>query len=553
MAPGRGFGALLIAGFALQVPGAPVPQRLSAQAPQAQEPSARSPEPGAQSPGPPGPPSPSARQLYDQTCQTCHGNPAVPRAADPSLLRRMTPERIYEALTTGVMQSQAQGLPDAMRRGIAEYLGDRKLGAGPSGAVDQMPNRCEAAPARTAASARGATGNWNGWGADLANTRYQPAQAAGWPAVRVAALTLQWAFALPGATAVYGQPTVVDGRVYVSADSGYVYALDQRTGCVHWGFQAQAGVRGAVVVGPLDAMRRAAFFGDLKGNVYALDLATGAQLWTMRADDHALTRIVAAPVLHRGRLYVPVASAEEGASTSARYACCTFRGSVVAVKADTGAVVLEDLHDRRCAHADAPVAGGHADVRPVRSRGVEHADDRSAAERAVRGHRQQLLAARDAARRRSGGAGPGQRRGAVVASGAGRRRLDSRLSGRGPRRPAIVPRTWDPTSTSAPPRFSRRCRTAAACSWRWPRAASRARSIPIAKARSCGRRPSRRPLQVPMGRWSGAPPRTRGTSTSASRAEAWPRIGSRPEPRRGPLRSRPSKPHGAAATAEPSA
>jgi polyvinyl alcohol dehydrogenase (cytochrome) len=117
-----------------------------------------------------------------------------------------------------------------------------------------------------------------------------------------------------------------------------VYALDQRTGCVHWGFQAQAGVRGAVVVGPLDAMRRAAFFGDLKGNVYAVDLASGAQVWTRRVDDHALTRVVAAPVLHRGRLYVPVASAEEGASTSARYPCCTFRGSVVALRADSGAV-----------------------------------------------------------------------------------------------------------------------------------------------------------------------------------------------------------------------
>jgi polyvinyl alcohol dehydrogenase (cytochrome) len=155
----------------------------------------------------------------------------------------------------------------------------------------------------------------------------------------VPALTLQWAFALPGATAVYGQPTVVDGRVYVSADSGYVYALDQRRGCVHWGFQAQAGVRGAVVVGPLDAMRRAAFFGDLKGNVYAVDLASGAQVWTVRADDHALARVVAAPALYRGRLYVPVASAEEGASTSARYPCCTFRGSVAALRADTGAIV----------------------------------------------------------------------------------------------------------------------------------------------------------------------------------------------------------------------
>jgi len=37
-----------------------------------------------------------------------------------------------------------------------------------------------------------------------------------------------------------------------------------------------------------------------------------------------------------GRVYVPVASGEEGAGGQAAYACCTFRGSVVALNAATG-------------------------------------------------------------------------------------------------------------------------------------------------------------------------------------------------------------------------
>jgi mono/diheme cytochrome c family protein len=41
-----------------------------------------------------------ARQ-FDQICTTCHGNADTERAPDPSVLRKMTPERIYEALTTG--------------------------------------------------------------------------------------------------------------------------------------------------------------------------------------------------------------------------------------------------------------------------------------------------------------------------------------------------------------------------------------------------------------------------------------------------------------------
>ena len=146
------------------------------------------------------------------------------------MLRRLTPERIYGVLTTGVMQPQAATLSDQAKRAIAEYLGDRKFGASEPGAVEQMPNRCDPSPATRPAAGR----DWNGWGADLANTRYQPAAASGLSAVQVPQLALRWAFALPAATALYGQPTAVDGRVFVGADTCYVYALDQRTGCVHW-------------------------------------------------------------------------------------------------------------------------------------------------------------------------------------------------------------------------------------------------------------------------------------------------------------------------------
>jgi polyvinyl alcohol dehydrogenase (cytochrome) len=280
-------------------------------------------------------PAPTPRQLFDQACLTCHGNSSVPRAADPSVLRRMTPERIYEALTTGVMRAQAQNLSDPARRGIAEYLGDRKLGAGAVGDAGAMPNRCVAGQALGDVTSMPA---WNGWSPGTGNTRFQPSSAAGLSAAQVPRLRLAWAFGLPGATAVYGQPTVAGGRVFVGADSGYVYAVDQASGCVHWSFQAQAGVRSAVTVGTA-SNRPAAFFGDLKGNVYALDAATGQLFWRVSVDDHQLARVTASPVWYRGRVYVSVSSFEEGASTSARYPCCTFRGSVVALGADTGAFV----------------------------------------------------------------------------------------------------------------------------------------------------------------------------------------------------------------------
>ena len=293
---------------------------------------------GAQTPAPA---AASPRQLFDARCQTCHGNAATPRAADPAILRRMTPESIYAALTTGVMQTQAEGLSDAERRGIAEYLGDRKLGAGPIGDAAAMPNRCTANPPIPAAALDGpGAAAWNGWGADLSNTRFQSAARAGLTAADVPRLRVKWAFGFPGGTAMYGQPSIAAGRVFAGADTGYVYALDATTGCVHWGFQAQAGVRSAITVGRLaDGDRWAVWFGDMKGNVYALDARTGAQIWKITADDHALTRITAAVVLHAGRLYVPVTSFEEGAATSPRYPCCTFRGSVMALDAATGRTI----------------------------------------------------------------------------------------------------------------------------------------------------------------------------------------------------------------------
>ena len=107
-----------------------------------------------------------------------------------------------------------------------------------------MPNRCAAASAISSIT----PSSWNGWGADSANTRFQPAAAAQLRVEDVPGLKLKWAFGFPGARAVSGQPAVVAGRVFVSSDNGYVYALDSATGCLHWSIHAEAAVRSSVTV-----------------------------------------------------------------------------------------------------------------------------------------------------------------------------------------------------------------------------------------------------------------------------------------------------------------
>jgi polyvinyl alcohol dehydrogenase (cytochrome) len=177
---------------------------------------------------------------------------------------------------------------------------------------------------------------WNGWGADSSNSRFQTEKTAGLTAAQVSGLKLKWAFGFPGAKSVWGQPSVVGGRVFLGVDTGVVYSLDAASGCVHWSFQAEAGVRSAITVARIVRTRSAAWFGDMKSSVYAVDADTGKLIWKVRVEDHATARITGAPKLFESRLYVPVASSEEGAGGNPKYPCCSFRGSVVALDAATG-------------------------------------------------------------------------------------------------------------------------------------------------------------------------------------------------------------------------
>jgi polyvinyl alcohol dehydrogenase (cytochrome) len=273
--------------------------------------------------------------LFESKCMSCHGNPKAERAPPPQALRAMPPERIYAALTSGPMKAVGDTLTDVQRRQVAESTAGRLMGTGQSGEASAMPNRCPTTPPMTD-PANGA--HWNGWGVDGSNTRYQPEP--GLTAADLPRLKLKWAFGLPGSTSAYGQPTLASGRVFVGTDMGYVYALDAKTGCVHWSFKAKASVRNSILIEPLKSagkMRYAAYFGDLKANVYAIDASTGALIWTRHVDEHVSARITAAPAFYGNRLFVPVSSWESSSAKSIDYACCTFVGNVVALDASTGA------------------------------------------------------------------------------------------------------------------------------------------------------------------------------------------------------------------------
>jgi polyvinyl alcohol dehydrogenase (cytochrome) len=275
--------------------------------------------------------------IFENRCASCHGNPSSTTPAPDILsLWKMTSEDIYAARAKAPHTS-LNSVEDADWRETAFYLGRHRVDIAKITDAKLMPNQC---PGNSPLGDLSAKPLWNGWGNDVSNARFQPAKAAGLSAAQIPNLKLKWAFGFPGAEEVYGQPTVAGGRVFLGVDTGAVYSVDAETGCVYWSYQADAGVRTAISIGPVkgrNAAKYGVYFGDIRANVYMLDAATGKEIWKVKVDDHPVAKITGAPMLYESRLYVPVSSQEErSAGWSTVYPCCTFRGSVVALDAMNG-------------------------------------------------------------------------------------------------------------------------------------------------------------------------------------------------------------------------
>jgi polyvinyl alcohol dehydrogenase (cytochrome) len=190
----------------------------------------------------------------------------------------------------------------------------------------------------------GAVPVWNGWGPTFTNTRFQDAAAGGITAADVPKLKLKWAYGLPREQQARGQPSVIGDRMFVGSQAGAVYALDARTGCTHWQFFPEAGLRSATSVGPHERADGrpgwAVYFVDSKAHVYALDADTGEQIWRTRVEDHPSVRGTGALTLHDSKLFVPMTGIGEAMSgANPEYSCCTFRGSMTSLDAATGEVL----------------------------------------------------------------------------------------------------------------------------------------------------------------------------------------------------------------------
>jgi polyvinyl alcohol dehydrogenase (cytochrome) len=282
----------------------------------------------------------SGADVYQKRCAACHDQPGS-RAPSKDALQKLSAARILRTLDFGLMMAVAYPLNRAERLAVVGYLGttadETKL---PASAYCSANLRILSGPAND---------TWAGWSPSASNARYQTATNAGLASGQVPHLKLKWALGFPGDVTAFAAPTVLNGTLFVGSASGAVQAVDALTGCTHWVFQANGPVRAAILPvssGPATSL----IFTDLIGWGYALDAKTGRVIWKKRIDEHEAARLTGSAVELNGVVFIPAASWEETRSLNPDYSCCTFRGSVTALRVRDGSVVWKTYTIQQPAH-----------------------------------------------------------------------------------------------------------------------------------------------------------------------------------------------------------
>ncbi len=206
-------------------------------------------------------------------------------------------------------------------------------------------------------------GDWTMYGQNVCNTRGGTSPTDPITAKTASKLKVKWTFKAAGD--ISATPAVVGGQVYVPDWGGNLNRIDANTGMAVWsknvGDLAGIGDAGIQVdSGGLDTGATRAFatpvsrvtpvvsgnnviFGMGSSQSYATMVAvnkdTAAPVWSTPLEMHPTALLTGSPAIDGDTVYVGVSSGEEvAAGVITGYPCCTFRGSVVALSASTGAI-----------------------------------------------------------------------------------------------------------------------------------------------------------------------------------------------------------------------
>jgi len=259
--------------------------------------------------------------IFSTRCKSCH-DPAVERAPSRLELAFRPRADIVSALTTGAMAPMAQGLSRPEIEAVALYIAPGQQSA-PAG-TDKM--------CATDSPIQATAFDWPSLGLDENSSRFQPNP--GFRTADVPRLKVKWAFSMAGG----GQPTIVGDWLFVTNRGGKFYALDARSGCVHWALEdAPSRTTPMVIRSSISPSGWATFVGIGKRVLRALDAQSGTEIWHSESlDNHMAAGLTGTPVVSGDQIFVPISSGEEAVATQPGYACCSFRGSLAALNLKTG-------------------------------------------------------------------------------------------------------------------------------------------------------------------------------------------------------------------------
>jgi polyvinyl alcohol dehydrogenase (cytochrome) len=189
-------------------------------------------------------------------------------------------------------------------------------------------------------------GQWRTAGQNLNNTRSQPAEHS-ISRRNVKRLAPKWAFTTGGD--VSATPTVDGDALYFPDWAGNLFAVDKSSGRLIWSSKISDydGVPGAISRVSPAVQGDQLIIGDILSskqvhdgaNVISVDRQTGRRRWITKVDSHPAAIITGSPVIFDGVVYVGVSSNEETLALDPAYPCCSFRGSILALDARTGAIL----------------------------------------------------------------------------------------------------------------------------------------------------------------------------------------------------------------------
>jgi outer membrane protein assembly factor BamB len=177
--------------------------------------------------------------------------------------------------------------------------------------------------------ASSASTSWSAYNLDDQNSRHNQVERE-LSRDTVAGLKPLWRIGLQNG--LTGTPAVVDGIVYFNDWDGNLYAVRADDGEVVWRQKISSG-RSSVLV---DGDR---LYVTNDEELHARNLADGEPIWTARLDTHPATLIDSSPVIVDGLIIIGVA----GFELVLQREDYTFRGSVVAIDAETGSEVWRVL------------------------------------------------------------------------------------------------------------------------------------------------------------------------------------------------------------------